>query len=409
VDGRRTKGILTGLMSLFSEKRILFLTCAKGLGPYLVRELGELGFVGREIGVAGVETEGDGFDAMRLNMHLRTAQRVYYHLDDFEAEDADQLYKRVVAMPWEDLLLPDGYFTVHTSVFNDTIRDTRFAGLRCKDAIVDRMRQCFDRRPDTGSEQRGAAVYLYWHGQRARIFIDTSGEPLSRRGYRKIPQSAPLQETLAATILMASGWDPNSHLVIPMCGSGTLAIEGALMAMDKAPGLLRIGFAFQHLVGFDPAVLKELRSKLRTAAAKAPSGKIIATDIRREAVDAARQNAKTAGVDHLIEFETCDYKHTRIPEGPGAVILNPGYGERLGVTEELRDLYKGIGDFFKQQCQGYSGHIFTGNPELAKCIGLRTRSKTALFNGAIECRLLSYDLYSGTRKSYADVVAKPEP
>lgn len=391
-------------MNIFTEKRTLFLTCAKGLAPILVRELENLGMPSpREVGPAGVETEGDGHDAMRLNLLLRTAQRVYYHLHDFQAQHADDLYHQVNALPWEDLLLPDGYFTVHTSVFNDSIRDTRFPSLRCKDAIVDRLRNHYGRRPNTGHEQRGAAIFLYWQGSRARIFIDTSGDPLSRRGYRKIPQAAPLQETLAAAILFASGWDVRTHLVIPMCGSGTLAIEGALMAMNKAPGLLRPSFAFEHLVGFEAEALKSLRSGFRGSADKAPGGVIIATDIRAEAVEAARQNAKTAGVDHLIEFLTCDFAQTPVPEGKGAVIFNPEYGERMGSVEALRDLYKGIGDFMKKSCQGYSGHVFTGNPELGKCIGLHTRRKIPFFNGAIECRLLNYELYAGTlRKNFGE-------
>ncbi len=386
-------------MNVFQDKHRIFLTCAKGVAPFLAAEVRALGLPVIEEIDAGVETEGSGSDAMRLNLVLRTGQRVLYHLLDFTAHSAEDLYSSTWNVPWEEILLPDGYFTVTSSVFHETIRDTRFATLRCKDAVVDRMREKFGRRPNSGSEQRGAALFLFWHGRRARLFLDTSGEPLARRGYRKIPLGAPMQETLAAAVMLGTGWNGRDPFVNPMCGSGTLAIEAALIALGRAPGLLRSGYAFQHVVGFDEAAWKEMRSKARVAAARKPAGRIIATDRSFTAVEAAKQNAKTAGVDPIIEFSQCDFSETPIPEGGGAVVLNPDYGERQGELGELAELYHRIGDFLKSRCQGYLGHVFTGNLDLAKRIGLRCARRQTFFNGAIECRLLSYELYSGTRRA----------
>jgi putative N6-adenine-specific DNA methylase len=239
---------------------------------------------------------------------------------------------------------------------------------------------------------------VHWKDERCALYIDTSGEPLSKRGYRKIPLKAPLQETLASAMVMATGWHDNGHFINPMCGSGTLVIEAALIGLRKAPGVLRNNFCFMHLRGFDKTLWEHLRREASLLCKKTLQGKVIATDISREAVYAARQNAMTAGVEQLIEFSTCDFADTPVPEGSGVVLLNPEYGERLGETDKLAGTYRGIGDFFKQKCRGYTGYVFTGNPGLAKKIGLRSKRKTQFFNSNIECRLLEYELYEGTKK-----------
>jgi putative N6-adenine-specific DNA methylase len=208
-----------------------------------------------------------------------------------------------------------------------------------------------------------------------------------------------MQETLAAAVVLASGWDGRGSFVNPMCGSGTLAIEAALIALHKAPGLLRSNFGFMHLKGYNESPWEALRRGARMETRRSLDGRIIATDISPEAVRAARKNAKTAGVDHLIDFSVCDYSETGVPGGGGVVMVNPEYGERLGKVRELEIIYKGVGDFFKQKCKGYMGYIFTGNLELAKKVGLRTKRRIPFFNSNIECRLLEYDLYEGSRKT----------
>jgi len=270
--------------------------------------------------------------------------------------------------------------------------------VKCKDAIVDRIKEKCGQRPDSGPDQDKTVVNLYWKDGVCSLYLDTSGEPLSRRGYRKIPMGAPMQETLAAAVIIATGWKGNSHFVNPMCGSGTLAIEAALAALNRPPGLLRDNFGFMHLKGFKEAFWNDLRTRARKEAKKSLECRIIATDIKREAVEAARKNAATAGVEHLIEFSSCDYSETTIPEGEGIVILNPEYGERMGKIQELEGVYRGIGDFFKQKCKGLKGYLFTGNLDLAKKIGLRAKRRIPFFNGGIECRLLEYELYEGSRK-----------
>ncbi|HXX58953.1 MAG TPA: hypothetical protein VEI96_13215 [Thermodesulfovibrionales bacterium] len=380
------------------ERRGILITCAKGIAPVLREELRSLGFPALAETTAGVATEGSLNDTMALNLFVRSGHRVLFHVASFRAGNPDALYRGVTDIAWEDYIHEDGYICVTSAVDNPAIRDSRFANLKCKDGIVDRMYEQCGRRPDSGPERDKAVLYLYWKNEECSLYLDTSGEPLSRRGYRKIPLKAPMQETLAAAVIMATGWNGRGNFINPMCGSGTLAIEAALIAMNKAPGLLRSNYGFMHLKGFNEARWKELREKARTAAKKASGCRIVATDLNPLAVDAARQNATTAGVEHCIEFGTADYAETPVPAGGGVIVLNPEYGERMGTLSELEVTYKGIGDFFKKNCRGYTGYLFTGNPELAKKVRLKPKKKLLFFNGPIECRLLEYELYEGSRR-----------
>ena len=385
-------------MSVFSQKSKIVITCAKGIPSFLKEEVLSLGFPILSEGIASVETEGTMDDAMRLNLFIRTGQRVLFLLEAFSAKNPDELYRKISRMRWEDYIPEDDYICVTSSVDTPTIKDSRFANLKCKDAIVDRIKERRGRRPDAGPERDRIVVHLYWKGDLCQVFLDTSGEPLSKRGYRKIPLKAPMQETLAAAVVLATGWKDNGNFINPMCGSGTLAIEAALIALNRAPGLLRSHYGFMHLKGFNEPSWNVMRKKIKALTKNSLKGKIIATDIRQEAVEAAKKNAATAGVEHWIEFGVCDFSETPVPEGGGVVILNPEYGERLGKVEELNETYKGIGDYFKKRCKGYRGYIFTGNLDLAKKVGLRTKRRVPFFNSNIECRLLEYDLYEGSRK-----------
>jgi putative N6-adenine-specific DNA methylase len=385
-------------MSFWTKKGKIVITCAKGVPPFLKQEILSLGIPVFSVGASEVGTEGSLEDTQKLNLSIRTGQRVLYLLESFSARTPEDLYHRVSRISWEDYIPEDSYFSVTSSVHNPTIKDSRFANVKCKDAVVDRIKEKRGKRPDTGSERDKVVIHLYWRGDFCQVFLDTSGEPLSRRGYRMIPLKAPMQETLAAAVALSTGWDGNGTFINPMCGSGTLAIEAASIALGRAPGLLRSNYGFMHLKGFDESFWKALRRRIRAEAKDTLSGRIIATDISQQAVEAAKKNAMTAGVDRFIEFGICHFSETPVPSGGGAVVLNPEYGERLGETEKLKETYKNIGDFFKKKCQGYRGYIFTGNLDLAKKVGLRTNRRITFFNGPIECRLLEYDLYEGSRK-----------
>ena len=384
-------------MSIFSDKNTILVTCSKGIAPFLREEITALGLpVASEL-TAGIETKGTLEDAMRINLTVRTGQRVLYHLRSFRARTPDDLYKEMIEIPWEKYFARDGYICVSSSVDNPSVKDTRFANLRGKDAVVDRFYKRFGSRPDSGPLKDQSAIFIYWKADRCGVYLDTSGEPLYRRGYRKIPLAAPMQETLAAAVIIASRWKCTENFINPMCGSGTLAIEAALMAAGRDPGGMRGNYGFMHLRGFDRTLWRTMKGMAERRERSTP-GRIIATDRNPRAVEAARDNAAAAGVAHRIEFHTCDFADTPVPEGAGVVVLNPEYGERMGEVRQLEDTYRRIGDYFKQRCTGYRGFIFTGNRDLAKQVGLRAKTRRPFYNSTIECRLFGYDLYDGSRK-----------
>ena len=373
-------------------------TCARGAGDYLRQEVEQLGYTVQSTSDTRIEIAASLHDAMRLNLMLRIGVNVLCLLKRFSCNDPDELYQKVVSFPWEDYIAPSEYLSVVSRVNTPTIDNSVFASQKVKDAIVDRVSEKCGSRPNSGPDRDNVVINFYWNDNRCWIYLNTSGKKLPDRGYRKIPHTAPLQEALAAALLRAAGFDGSQPLVNPMCGSGTLAIEAALIALKRAPGLLRSNFGLKHIIGFDSEAWAALRIKARAQSKKNLPFRIIATDIDTRAIEAAKKNAQTAGVDQLIEFHVCDFKDTPIPEEKGIVILNPEYGYRLGKEQELEGTYKGIGDFFKKKCAGFTGYVFTGNMSLAKKIGLKASRRMVFFNARIECRLLQYQIYAGSKQ-----------
>lgn len=386
-------------MQIFESSNRIIVTCSNRLSPYLEKEVLELGFKPLRVFKTGVELKGSLQDCIKLNINLRCASQVLFSIKEFTAFTATDLYKMVVNIEWEKIIAGDGYFSITSNVSNDTINNSLFANVKVKDGIVDRFRDKTGSRPDSGPELNKTVIHLYWKESLAEIFIDTSGETLSKHGYRKIPGKAPMLESLAAATLVATNWNRTSAVVNPMCGSGTVAIEAALLATNRRPGLLRNNYAFMHLLGYDEEqYLKEFR-QLEQQVIDVPGLKIIATDISEDAVNISKINAGIAGVEELIEFSVCDFEKTPVPDtNKGIVYFNPEYGDRLGVEAELEATYKRMGDFLKKQCKGYTGYIFTGNLELAKKIGLKPKRRIEFFTSKIDCRLLEYELYEGSRE-----------
>ena len=386
-------------MQVFHTKNKVIITCNKRLSPYLLEEVKALDYdIVRDF-PTGVELNITLTECIKLNLNLRCASQILYCLKSFKANTPEELYTELLAMPWEELIDFSGYFSVTSNVDNPTITTPLFANLKVKDAIVDRIKAQKGIRPNSGSDANKAVVHLYWKDSEADIFLDTSGETLAKHGYRKIPGKAPMLEALAAAVVMSTKWDQKSPFVNPMCGSGTLAIEAALMATNRRPGLFRMNYGFMHIMGYDEQVFFAERRILKDQVIKNTELQIIATDLSEDAVDVSRKNAKTAGVDTLITFEVCDFADTQVPDsGKGVVVFNPEYGERLGVHSKLEATYKRMGDFMKQACKGYFGYIFTGNPDLAKKIGLKADRKVEFYNGKLDCRMLEYELYDGSRR-----------
>jgi putative N6-adenine-specific DNA methylase len=382
-----------------ARPRDIRVSCAPALAPFLAEELEGLGMPVVRRSRTMVTTHGDWTDTWRLCLELRTAFQVLYPLKTFGCTSPQDLYRAVRAMAWESILPPDGYFTVESRVDHRSINNSMFPNLRVKDAVADRMTAETGRRPDSGSERRGVVVHLHWTSDRATIALNASGRKLADRGYRRRPHRAPLQETLAAAVVLATGWRGDVPLALPMCGSGTLAIEAALLALDRAPGLLRLGFAFEHVRGFDEAAWKRVRAAARKRADRALDVPIVASDLDPEAVEAACANAETAGVRHLIEFRVADFAAAPLPDRPGVLIVNPEYGARLGDEDALRETYARLGTFFKARCPGWTCYLLSGNPRLSSSLGLKASRRVPLFNADIECRLLKYEMWEGARSA----------
>ena len=375
------------------------ITCHKRIMPYLEQEVKELGFTIEESFITGVRITGTLNDCIKLNLNLRCASQVLYSLKQFNASDADTVYKNLLAYPWENIIPDPGYFSVTSNVMNETINNSMFANLRVKDAIVDRLRDKRGTRPTTGAELAGAVIHLFWKNDSAEVFADTSGDSLARHGYRKIPGRAPMLEALAAAAIMATRWDRKSPFVNPMCGSGTVAIEAALIATNTRPGLFRINYAFMHLIGYNEEVYHKEMELLNKQIIEVPGLEIIASDFSDMAIANARKNAVAAGVADMITFSLCDFADTEVPQGKGGIMfVNPEYGERLGQEDELEAVYMRIGDFMKKKCGGYFGYVFTGNLDLAKRIGLKAKRRIEFYTSKIDCRLMEYELYEGTRR-----------
>ncbi|TLV03238.1 THUMP domain-containing class I SAM-dependent RNA methyltransferase [Dyadobacter luticola] len=386
-------------MQFFKTVAPITITCHNRLAPSLEKEVTELGFTILDKFITGVRVRGTMNDCIRLNLNLFCASQVLYSLGSFKAKNPDDVYKHLLGISWEDIIPDNGYFSVTSGVQTPTVNNNMYVNVKVKDAIVDRIREKKGERPSSGPDLSATVIHLYWKDENAEIFIDTSGDSLARHGYRKIPGKAPMLEGLAAATILSSNWDRQSTFINPMCGSGTLAIEAALIASKSRPGLFRNNFSFMHLQGYDEEFYYAETDKLDEQIIEVPNLRIIATDHSQEAVANAKKNAIAAGVADMIEFNVCDFAETEVPqEHKGVFFVNPEYGERLGEVKELEETYGRIGDFMKQKCGGYSGYVFTGNMELAKKIGLKARRRIEFYSGKIDCRLLEYELYEGTRR-----------
>jgi len=384
-------------MADFNKKGTVTLTCPLGITPWLTEEIKSFGFSPVKSRDTGIEIKASLNDCITLNFWLRTAHRIHFLIHQKKINSADQLYDWIYSCNWQNWIDSQGYISVTSRVDHPSIENTQFANLTVKDAIVDKMREETGNRPDSGSNLNKTVLFLYWDKEIARIFIDTSGESLSRRGYRSESVLAPMQESLASALILASKWKPGEHFINPMAGSGTIAIEAALMAQNRPPASLRNNFGFMHILGFDDDYYQEIRRQAKLNTIKEFKGKIIASDIDKKAMKSAMKNAKNAGVDHLIQFENCNFEDISVPEGDGVVMFNPPYGIRLDDDKNLAPLYKQIGDFMKRECPGKTGYVLTGNFSLAKKIGLRSSQRIAFFNSTIKCRLLEFELYKGSK------------
>ncbi len=379
----------------------LFATTPKAMETILTEELQALGIKNIKATMAGVAFQGDLETAYRACLWSRTANRILLVLSTFEVKTQQDLYNGVLKINWFEHINPEDSFAVSFSAKNSqAINNTHFGALKVKDAVVDQMRTKFQIRPGINTEQPHIRINVYLQGEIAQLSLDLSGESLHRRGYRDINIKAPIKENLAAAMLLRSGWPEiakqRGSLLDPMCGSGTLLLEGAMIAADYAPGLLRDYFGFLGWKKHDAECWKKLRvealQRRKAGLEKLPV--IVGFDQNRHTINAALTHIANAGLQNKIHVERRDIEDAEPAESwqPGLLICNPPYGERLGDEQETSELYKKFGETLKAHFIGWKAAMIISNPELGFRLGIRSQKPITLFNGALECKLLRLNI-----------------
>jgi 23S rRNA (guanine2445-N2)-methyltransferase len=373
------------------SEQAFFAPCPRGLEALLAAELTRQAALNAAAVPGGVAFSGDWRVCYRANLWSRLASRVLWQVSEFPYQREDDVYAAVRAVDWPALFAVERTLRVNVTAQKSPLKSLEFITLRIKDAICDRFRDALGRRPSIERARPDVRVHAFLEQRRGVLYLDTSGEPLFKRGWRGETVEAPLRENLAAGLIMLSGWTPGEPLLDPMCGGGTLLIEAAAMARGRAPGAKR-GFGFEKLLGFDAALWDRVRAERVEAA---PDLALYGSDADPAAIAAARRNLAAAGVERWIRLEKCDVLERAAPASAGVMIANPPYGERIGEAERLAAFYPRLGDALKRRFAGWRCYFFTADRRLEKLIRLAPSRRTPLYNGPIECRLYEFEIVTG--------------
>ena len=384
-------------MSSSRSEQAFFAPCPRGLEALLAAELSTLGAREAVAVPGGVAFCGDWLVCYRANLWSRLASRVLWRVAEFSYGHEDDVYAAARAVAWPALFAVERTLRVNVTAQKSPLKSLEFITLRIKDAICDRFRDTLGRRPSIERARPDVRVHAFLEAHRGALYLDTSGEPLFKRGWRGETVEAPLRENLAAGLVMLSGWAPSEPLLDPMCGGGTLLIEAAAMARGRAPGAKR-GFGFEKLRSFEPVQWDRVRAE---TAQSAQDLALYGSDTDPTAIAAARRNLAAAGVERWVTLEQRDVLARAAPASSGVMIANPPYGERIGESAQLAAFYPRLGDALKQRFAGWRCYFFTADRRLEKLIRLTPSRRTPLFNGPIECRLYKFEIVAGGRRRSA--------
>ena len=368
-----------------------FATAPRGLEELLSKEIQSLGAADAAAVPGGVAFSGDWDVCYRANLWSRIASRVLWRVSHFEYRNENDLYEAARVLDWPRLFAVERTLRVNLTAQKSPLKSLEFATLRIKDAVCDRFRDALGKRPDVERAAPEVRVHVFLEKEKGTLYLDTSGEPLFKRGWRAEQGEAPLRENLAAGIVMLTGWQPGEPLLDPMCGGGTLLVEAAAMARGRAPGARR-SFAFEKLSAFDSALWESIKREKRGPSA---DFRLYGSDTDDKALDAARRNLAAAGVERGVELERADVLERAAPAPAGVMLANPPYGERMGSVEELALFYPKLGNALKQKFAGWRCYFFSSDLRLPKLIRLEPSRRTPLWNGALECRLYEFRIVSG--------------
>lgn len=369
-----------------------------GCEEILSAELESLGATETRILTRAVEFEGDQSLLYKANLHCRTALRILRPMYHFEAADEHMLYHEMQRINWSEHFNVKQTFAINTTLNQSDLTHSLYVSLKAKDAIVDQFRDNFGERPDVDTERPDLRIHLHIYENQCTLSFDSSGDSLHKRGYRDYTNQAPINEALAAALVLKSGWDLKMPLADFMCGSGTILIEAAMLAMNIAPNKFRDRFGFESWNDFNPELWKQIRRDAKAAEIFPDQLQLYGSDISGTVLDKARQNIEQAGLSKYIQLKKCPFEKFPVPAAEGMLISNPPYGLRIEPAD-IMDMYQRMGDKMKKDFRGWTCWIFTGNLEVAKFIGLKPSRKIPLFNGPIECRFLKFDIYEGSRKA----------
>jgi putative N6-adenine-specific DNA methylase len=383
-----------------------FCPCPRGLEGVLEDELRALGATDIRRTEGGAAFRGDVALCYRVNLHSRIASRVLWRVLHAPYRDEDDVYRAVHALAWADRFEPDLTIRVNVSAVGSPLRSLDFITLRIKDAVCDKFRAQCGRRPSVDTAQPDVRIHAFFEARTFTVYLDTSGEPLFKRGVRRAAGEAPLRENLAAGILRLSGWEPGTVLLDPMCGSGTFLSEAAQMALRRAPGAGR-SFAFERLHGFDAQLWRRVRAQARQAERAVEALAIFGSDLHGGALEQARKNLAAAGLESAIHLKQANVLELSPPAPSGVLVANPPYGVRLGEQRELAGFYPKLGDVLKQRFAGWRACIFTADLRLPKLIGLKPSRRIPLYNGPLECRLYVFELVAGSLRRKAGERQEP--
>jgi putative N6-adenine-specific DNA methylase len=377
-----------------------FASCPRGLESLLSGELREVGARTLEAVPGGVAFQGDMRVCYRANLESRLATRVLARLVRVPYRNEQDVYEAALAVRWSDWFSERQSIRVDVSAIRSPLKSLEFATLRIKDGVCDRFRSDRGQRPDVNTRSPDIRIQGFLDRQNVTLYVDTSGEPLHKRGYRRQAGEAPLKENLAAGILRLTGWDGREPLLDPMCGSGTLAIEAAMMALGIPPGGAR-AFGFERLAGFDSRTWEEVRDAALARAAAPRALPIHARDRYGDELKGARANLEAAGLSGCVEIKQADVLETSAPAERGVLVANPPYGVRLGEDKALAEFYPKLGDTLKKYYAGWRCYLFSGDTRLPKLIRLTASKRTPLYNGPLECRLYEYLIVAGSHRKKA--------
>lgn len=377
------------------DNQYLIAKTFKGLEEVLADEIRAIGAKDVKVLNRAVSFPGDLAMIYKANLHLRTALKILKPVSVFKAKNEVELYKGIYNINWGDYMSVENTLAIFTVVSSQYFNHTQYVALKAKDALVDQFRNSFGKRPSIDTTNPDIHIHLHLVEDECTVLLDSSGEPLNKRGYRINSSLAPINEVLAAGMILLSKWDANSNFVDPMCGSGTLPIEAALIAYNIPPGIFRKQFAFEKWKDFDKDLFEEIYNE--DLPQRKFSHKIIAADISAGAVRIASDNAKNAFVQNKIEFINQPFERLTPPEDGGMVMMNPPYGERL-KRNDIEAFYERIGNHLKKNFAGYEAWIISSNKDAFKRIGLKPSIKIPLINGSLECNFMRFNLYKGSKK-----------